>query len=747
MQRRLNWWRPSLAAAVGVGVIWLVSLLPDPASAGGARLLHLVAVAFIVAGLVRQCRATSDAQLRRALMFFVASFSTGLLAASVAVGYVIAVGDVPAVSLVDLVVLAAVPLGVVGWCVMPSPDGRRALTGRVVADATVAAMGLAYAGWLVVVQPTVRSGNWQGADLAVMITYPVAYMFFAAMALSTLPRARAEVRPLLNCFVFGLLLLTLATSEKARELVVSGKPASDWATMTTQAGLMVIAVGAWTRPRQPDPRYLRILERVDTVVPLIPVAAAITASLHHVLAGRQFDLFSVLLACLTLALLSTRQLLYVRELRAVADENRHAAAHDELTGLANRKAFLAALSESLCSRGREQIVVLLADLDGFKEVNDTLGHQCGDAALVRFAEAIGSASPTHTAARLGGDEFAVLVAGDRAEHEARKLAELISSTAIPGVDRGVITCSVGIAAAMDGDRPAEVLRRADLAMYTAKRGGSPRVAVFTPAMAAHAERNKLLVAGLASAVESGEMRLEYQPLYGLNDGELAGAEVLLRWTHPLFGQVGPDEFIPLAENSGDIVNIGRWVLDTALEQVSRWRNEGRELPRVFVNVAAVQFTDDFAAHVGVLLRRHGVAPEQLTLEVTERQLPHLTLNVAAQELRHAGVRLALDDFGAGYSSLAQLARLPVDTLKIDSEFVRNLDTATGPQLVHVIVQLAKSLGLSTVAEGIENLGQAADLTNLGVDLAQGYLFSRSVPPEHLTTLLPILSGAAGTRSV
>ncbi len=273
-------------------------------------------------------------------------------------------------------------------------------------------------------------------------------------------------------------------------------------------------------------------------------------------------------------------------------------------------------------------------------------------------------------------------------------------------------------------------------MYSAKRGVHPRVAVFAPAMAAHAERHKILVAGLATAVQNGEMRLVYQPLHRLDDGDIAGAEVLVRWTHPLFGAVAPDEFIPLAEGSGHIVTIGRWVLDRALAQMGQWQREGCHLPCVFVNVAAVEFTPDFAAHVSRSLDRHGVAPHQLTLEITERQLPHLTLNRAARELREIGVRLALDDFGAGYSSMAQLACLPVDIMKIDGDFVRNLDTPTGPRLVHAMVQLAKSLGLVTVAEGVEDLGQAADLTNLGVDLAQGYLLGRPVSAERLTEQLP-----------
>jgi EAL domain-containing protein (putative c-di-GMP-specific phosphodiesterase class I) len=302
--------------------------------------------------------------------------------------------------------------------------------------------------------------------------------------------------------------------------------------------------------------------------------------------------------------------------------------------------------------------------------------------------------------------------------------------------------SIGIAVLRDGDTPADALRRADLAMYSAKRSPTARLAVFSEDMADEAQRRHLLVAALAGAVDRGEMRLVYQPLYRLGDASLAGAEVLLRWTHPLFGAVPPDECIPLAEESGHINQIGAWVLEQSVAQMAAWERQGRHLPQLYVNVAARQFTDDLPALVADVLDRHGMQPSRLTLEITESQLPDLAANRPMQVLRKSGVQIALDDFGAGYSSLAQLARLPVDILKIDRDFIRNLGEAAGRPVMDAIINLAKALGLVTVAEGIEDMGQAVEATNAGVDFAQGYLFSRPIPPEELADRLPQLGECA-----
>jgi EAL domain-containing protein (putative c-di-GMP-specific phosphodiesterase class I) len=287
-----------------------------------------------------------------------------------------------------------------------------------------------------------------------------------------------------------------------------------------------------------------------------------------------------------------------------------------------------------------------------------------------------------------------------------------------------------------GDSAADVLRRADLAMYSAKVSTSSRVVDFTEGLAQQAERRSRLSTDLAGAADRGELHLVYQPLYRLGDGALTGAEALLRWTHPLWGAVPPDEFIPIAEECGQISSVGAWVLEQAVGQVSAWERAGRHLPCLYVNVSAVEFTADLSVRVGDVLRRNDVDGRRLVLEVTESQVPGLGANGTMQELRASGVRIALDDFGAGYSSLAQLARLPVDVLKIDRDLLSNIGDSTGRAVMDAVIGLARALGLATVAEGIEDLGQAADASNAGVDVGQGFLFRRPELPDVLATLLP-----------
>ena len=279
-----------------------------------------------------------------------------------------------------------------------------------------------------------------------------------------------------------------------------------------------------------------------------------------------------------IAAMMFRQFVYTREISLAADQHRYDAAHDALTGLANRKAFFDRLGEHLCTPGSGTAAVLLFDLDGFKEVNDTYGHDVGDGVLVSFADSLREGAPDDLVARLGGDEFAILVTGPDVELRAVTLGNALATRRRRASDRGgplAVACSIGIALSRDGDVSEALLRRADLAMYTAKRSPMSRLACFSEEMAAVADRSHLLAAALRRATARGEMSLVYQPLYRLGDGELAGAEALLRWTHPHFGPVSPDEFIPLAEDTGAISQIGLWVLEQSVAQMARWQQQGR----------------------------------------------------------------------------------------------------------------------------------------------------------------------------
>jgi predicted signal transduction protein with EAL and GGDEF domain len=349
-------------------------------------------------------------------------------------------------------------------------------------------------------------------------------------------------------------------------------------------------------------------------------------------------------------------------------------------------------------------------------------------------------------ARFGGDEFTILIedlaAGPIAEHLA---ARMLDETRRPMAIRGReirITGSVGFAVSQAGEESAEELvRDADLAMYVAKAQGRDRVARFEPAMRDRARDQLTLSADLAGAMEKREFALHYQPIVSLTTGEVQGAEALVRWNHPERGMVTPLSFIPLAEQSGEIVPIGRWILKQACEQAAQWRDlPGLSAFSISVNVSGRQLLDaSLVPDVSDILAKAGLLPSGLTLEITESVLMADVQGVIARldELKILGVRLAIDDFGTGYSSLAYLNQFPIDVLKIDKSFVDAAAAGTpgAETLVQTIVDLAKSLRLKTVAEGIEQPAQEVQMRNFGCDAGQGYLFARPMPAKEFTRLL------------
>ncbi len=733
------------AATAGLGALSVVPLwaLERETATALAGLMHAAALAVAIVAMIVAARASAG-PMRAARWCFVASLTAVAAGTLIAVGYVVTVGAVPVPSLADAVLFLWVPLAILGFWRVPTRDGIGVPTRRLVADAAVAASALLFASWLVVLQPMLATGRWSNLGLATQLAYPVCDAVVVALVLSLLPRARADLRAFLNCVAAGLLLIAVSDSGSALLLSQRGVVAFGWPDVTLQAGMALLAFAALSRHR-PVMNPRRRFARIDLLLPFVPVVLAAGVGLSHIATVGSLTLDAALLGALMLAALLARQAVYIAELSGAAARHRHAASHDELTGLANRKAFLERLEEHVTTPGAPPAAVLIADLDGFKEVNDSFGHDCGDVLLARFAAARAAGAGTHVPARLGGDVFAVLVVDDDPETTALTLARRLLAAGLPPASGVVLSCSIGVAGLRPGDLAVDALRRADLAMYSAKRARQSHVAVFVDAMAEQSDRRNLLIAALPGAVARGEMQLVYQPLYRLADHRIAGAEALLRWRHPLFGAVPPDEFIPLAEDSGQIREIGSWVLDAALEQLARWDVEGRQLDRLFVNAAAAQFTDDLPELVATTLRRYGIAAERLTLEITESELPDLAANSAMSMLRETGVHIALDDFGSGYSSLAQLARLPVDVLKIDRDVIRNLDATAGRPVLDAIVGLAKALGLATVAEGIETGCQAAAAADGGVDYAQGYLFSRPLPPDELTQLLPRRSDGPATR--
>jgi len=385
------------------------------------------------------------------------------------------------------------------------------------------------------------------------------------------------------------------------------------------------------------------------------------------------------------------------------------------------------------------VVLIFLDLDDFKKVNDTLGHPVGDALLVQAAQRLrGAVRAEDTVARLGGDEFLVILGGLRepvdAEAVAEKIVRAFAPSFLVGESELVVTPSLGLAAyPEDGDEPSMLLRNADLAMYDAKDAGRNTFRYFNRQVRESSVRRLALERQLRTALARGEFRLLYQPLVDTATRAVVGAEALLRWWSPEDGPIEPEHFIPVAEHTGLIVDIGEWVLANACRQLQAWRERGGSRLRIAINVSPRQFRGErLLSSVRASLASHRLPPGSLQIEVTEgvliRNQPEVRETLAA--LSEMGVRLAMDDFGTGYSSLSYLKRFPFDVLKIDREFVR--DVATDPDdraLVTAAIRMGKGLGLAVVAEGVETAEQLAFLAQQGCDLVQGYFFSEPVSAE------------------
>ncbi|GGN60546.1 hypothetical protein GCM10010112_16910 [Actinoplanes lobatus] len=430
----------------------------------------------------------------------------------------------------------------------------------------------------------------------------------------------------------------------------------------------------------------------------------------------------------------------------------HEAYHDSLTQLANRALFRERTAATLESGATATVLHL--DMDGFKRVNDSLGHLAGDQLLVRIADRLrGCLREDDLVARFGADEFGVLLTGDDgAEDVARRILGDLDAPVMLGARQIYVRASVGLAgtdlleesADTHGDRAEQLMRNADLAMHHAKAVGGGVFATYRPRMRDGLVERLELEADLRAALENGELRLHYQPTVDLETSRVVGFEALVRWPHPTRGMINPLDFIPIAEATGLIVPLGRWVLHEACRQAVEWSAgaDGRPL-KMSVNVSVRQFDRaDLAETVAAVLAETGMPADRLCLEMTESVLMTDTEANLEQlvRLKALGLTLAIDDFGTGYSSLAYLRRFPVDTLKIDRSFVERLGViADDTALTDTIVRLGRSLGMATVAEGIEEFGQLAALREMGCGFAQGYYFSRPVPADEAGRLF--LEGA------
>jgi diguanylate cyclase (GGDEF)-like protein/PAS domain S-box-containing protein len=429
---------------------------------------------------------------------------------------------------------------------------------------------------------------------------------------------------------------------------------------------------------------------------------------------------------------------------------RYEATHDALTGLPNRAFFFERLEKALAAGKGQRFGLCYLDLDGFKTVNDSLGHAAGDRLLVEVADRLQACAtaPGEMVARLGGDEFVALTTGPDTQRKVDELAARIMNALVApvSVDGRELTVrgSIGIVEGPAGERSAaEVLRSADITMYRAKSAGGNRYELADAEADARAITRHGLTTALPAALERREFFIEYQPLVHLGDGSVRGAEALVRWLHPQHGVLGPDRFIPLAEHTGLIVPLGRWVLEHSVRQARVWRERhaGTGPLRINVNLSPVQLSHPHLVQETVeILEREGVEPDALCLEVTESALIGADddLLKPLRRLAEMGVDIALDDFGTGYSNLANLRRLPVSVLKLDRSFTQSMQRFPADpvdlKIVEGIVSLAHSLDLTVTVEGVETGAQAEQLRILGCDTAQGWYYARPGPPERLHEL-------------
>jgi len=675
--------------------------------------------------------------------------SAGVVAA--AVGAALGAHRLVVAYLVDAAYLAGTALLLAGLLRLPGVAATRRARVRRLLDGFIAAACVFYAGWTLALQPLHEAFlghpvpvHPTGRCAAVATPTVLAMVALGVLGVSVREAVRPRRAVLLAALGVGLAGLGAVALSAA---VVFGTAV--WA-LPAAAGYAasMVAVAAAVRPAAELAEPLPERPPANLGFSVWPLALALGAALIRLAFLGPIDTIEVYTAVAIATAVLAQQLLVRRDLRRYAERLRDSEAHfrrmahtDALTGLGNRRQLLHTLYADAV--GGPPCVLLAMDLDGFKNINDIRGHDVGDAVLVEVAHRLRSnLRPGDLAARLGGDEFAVLMwAGPR---EAKVVAErLLAVLAEPyELPSGTVflSTSIGLAGCATADDVETLLRNADLALRFAKQRGKNRVERYDREYDHWVRRRTDLEHELRGAVERGELMLAYQPIVSLPDGRVAGVEALLRWHHPRLGTVPPDEFIPLAEEAGLIDGLGAFVVHEACHQLSRWLADGHEL-YLAVNVSVRELhTPEYATRVADALRAHRLSPQRLLVEVTEHavalDVDQLASRLAA--LRETGVRVALDDFGSGYSSLVRLRTLPVDVLKIDRSVLAQPGADSAPPLVDVVVQLGSRLGLDVVAEGVTDPAQRRVVEEAGCRYAQGDLFGRALPAERVETLFNAL---------
>jgi diguanylate cyclase (GGDEF)-like protein len=669
--------------------------------------------------------------------------------------------DNPFPSLADVGYAGSIPLLFAGLLTMPVwPSGSVAKV-RAVADGLIIAGGLLLISWYTVLAALVASPADTALGQGVSLAYPISDVIVVTMLAIMWTRTSVESRGSIVLLIGGLGSIAVADSTfaylQAQATFGSGSVVDiGWVAGYLMVGLA--ALFALTHPlgrkRSNHPRWRTAL------LPYLPLPVAIGYAIDERLTVGRINLFTLTIALALFSLVLLRQGLAVREniilLRRLADnesELHHRAEHDPLTDLKNRSSFIRFVDEYLAtSRHNRMCAVMFVDLDDFKHINDSLGHAMGDQAIVVVGARLKSCMRDHDlVARLGGDEFAVFLTRlsdvGQMVSIAERLIETLNEPFQSSDMRASVCGTIGVAIAEAGDDAGELLRRADIAMYAAKARGKGLFGIFEPsmhvAMYAPLERR----ADLERAAEDGEFILHFQPVVDVTTRAMVSVEALIRWQHPRLGLLGPVEFIDDLETAGLMVKVGAWVLEEACRQTMRLRADGAPDLSVSVNVSSSQMQDPgFVAVVADALAVTLLPASALVIELTESGSigESEVVGLRLRQLRAMGVRVAIDDFGSGYSSFTYLRRLRVDILKIDKTFVDGLLVGgPGAALVEGMIGLGNSLGLLTVGEGVEEEEQHAALVRLGCTMAQGYLHARPMPMDQLL----LLHGAVAPREV
>ena len=632
-------------------------------------------------------------------------------------------------------------------------------------DALVVAVGAGLLSWTFLMEPLVSDPVASMGEIAVAIAYPVIDIVLLGV-LVRLFLAPGDRVPALKLILIALVVLVLTDFPYAvvaleggyytGHILDAGWLAASflWASAALHPSMRNVAEPVEIGELQLTPLRLAMLACASLMAPAVLVIQAAM--------GQTIDVAVVATGCVVLFLLVIARLgglvsdlranLYAR--RTLEEELEHRALHDPLTGLPNRALFYDRLEHAL-SRRSEQVAVLFMDLDDFKTVNDTFGHQAGDELLSEVGDAIRrSVRSSDTVARLGGDEFAILIDRDATVATARELAVRLQHAIgahrmIAGHERSIGT-SIGISVGTSGVTTAEtIMREADVAMYVAKSKGKAGHSVFDPRTHDVVVRTMGLQGDLEHAIREHQFELNYQPIVSLASGELAGVEALVRWRHPTRGLLQPRDFIHLAELTGAIGALDRWVLEEAGRQARAWGADGATGGTRFLSVnlsplALVQ--PGFVTFVRDVLDASGLRPEQLILEVTETVQPDPRgVATALTGLKALGVRLAIDDFGTGFASVSRLLDSPFDVIKIDEGLVHAMRSdPRAAAIASGIIELGRRLGAHTIAEGIEGAAELTELRQMGCDLGQGFHFAPGLPPAELDEQL-VRSGYPVTR--